>query len=126
MLTAFVRRLEEFLFAHRGVVLGVFALLTVFMAWEGSKLRISAGFDKMLPSGHEYIKTFDAYRDQLQDANSIAVVVHPRHGDIWNAGSLKTLLDVTQALTFLPGVNRGSVTSLWTPNIFVTEITEEG
>lgn len=126
MLTALVRRLEEFLFAHRGVVLGVFAALTVFMAWEGSHLRISAGFDKMLPSGHEYIKTFDDYRDQLQDANSIAIVVHPRHGDVWNAPTLKTLLDVTQAITFLPGVNRGSVTSLWTPNIFVTEITEEG
>lgn len=126
MLTAFVRRLEEFLFAHRGVVLGVFAALTVFMAWEGSHLRISAGFDKMLPSGHEYIKTFDDYRDQLQDANSIAIVVHPRHGDVWNAPTLKTLLDVTQAITFLSGVNRGSVTSLWTPNIFVTEITEEG
>ena len=126
MLTRLVRRLEELLFAHRGAVLGVFALLTAFMAWEGSHLRISAGFDKMLPSGHEYIKTFDAYRDQLQDANSIAVVVHPRHGDVWNPASLKTLLDVTQALTFLPGINRGSVTSLWTPNIFVTEITEEG
>ena len=126
MLTSFVRRLEAFLFAHRGAVLSVFALLTAFMAWEGSQLRISAGFDKMLPSGHEYIKTFNAYRDQLQDANSIAVVVHPRHGDVWNAATLKTLLDVTQAITFLPGVNRGSVTSLWTPNIFVTEITEEG
>lgn len=126
MLTTLVRRLEGFLFAHRGVVLSVFAVLTVFMAWEGSHLRISAGFDKMLPSGHEYIRTFDDYRDQLQDANSIAVVVHPRHGDVWNAPTLKKLLDVTQALTFLPGVNRGSVTSLWTPNIFVTEITEEG
>ena len=92
MLTSFVRRLEAFLFAHRGAVLSVFALLTAFMAWEGSQLRISAGFDKMLPSGHEYIKTFNAYRDQLQDANSIAVVVHPRHGDVWNAATLKTLL----------------------------------
>jgi len=126
MLTRFVRRLEDFLFGHRGTVLAVFAVLTVLMGWEASKLRISAGFDKLLPSGHEYIKTFDDYRGRLHDANGIAVVVHPRHGDIWNAATLKTLLDVTQALTFLPGINRGSVTSLWTPNIFVTQITEEG
>ncbi len=126
MLTALVRRLEDFLFGHRGAVLAIFAALTVVMGWEASKLRISAGFDKLLPTGHEYIKTFDDYRGQLHDANGIAVVVHPRHGDIWNAGTLKTLLDVTQALTFLPGINRGSVTSLWTPNIFVTQITEEG
>src|SRR6516164_9614837 len=126
MLTKAVHKLEDFLFRRRGVVLAVFAALTLVMGWEASKLRISAGFDKLLPSGHEYIKTFDDYRGQLHDANGIAVVVHPRHGDIWNPGTLKTLLDVTQALTFLPGVNRGSVTSLWTPNIFVTQITEEG
>ena len=126
MLTALVRKLEDFLFGHRGAVLAIFAVLTVFMGWEASKLRISAGFDKLLPSGHEYIKTFDDYRGQLHDANGIAVVVHPRHGDVWNAATLKTLLDVTQAVTFLPGINRGSVTSLWTPNIFVTQITEDG
>jgi predicted RND superfamily exporter protein len=126
MLTVAVRRLEDFLFRWRGPVLTLFALLTVVMGWQASKLRISAGFDKLLPSGHEYIKTFDDYRGQLHDANGIAVVVHPRHGDIWNAATLKTLLDVTQAVTFLPGVNRGSVTSLWTPNIFVTQITEDG
>ena len=95
MLTALVRRLEEFLFRRRGAVLAVFALLTVLMGWEASKLRISAGFDKLLPSGHEYIKTFDDYRGQLHDANGIAVVVHPRHGDVWNAATLKTLYDVT-------------------------------
>jgi len=126
MLTSMVRKLEGFLFAHRGAVLGVFALLTIVMGWQASKLRISAGFDKMLPSSHEYIKTFNEYRDQMFDANSIAVVVHPRHGDIWDAAALKRLLDVTQALIFLPGVNRGSVISLWTPNIFTLEITEEG
>jgi len=126
MLKRIVGRLEEFLFSHRGAVLAAFVVLTAFMGWQASKLRMSAGFDKMLPAGHEYIKTFDDYRDQLFDANRIAVVVHARHGDIWNAAALKRLLDVTQAITFLPGVNRGSVVSLWTPNIFVTEITEEG
>src|ERR1700757_1641280 len=126
MLNTLVRKLEQFLFAHRGAVLGVFAALTVLMGWEGSKLRISAGFDKLLPSGHEYIKTFDDYRGQLHDANGIAVVVHPRQGDVWNVPALKALNEVTEALKFLPGINRGSVTSLWTPNIFVTEITEDG
>jgi hypothetical protein len=126
MLTALVRRLEDFLFRRRGAVLAVFAALTLVMGWEASKLRISAGFDKLLPSGHEYIQTFDDYRGQLHDANGIAVVVHPRRGDIWNPASLKALYDVTQAVTFLPGINRGSVTSLWTPNIFVTQITEDG
>ena len=126
MLTRFVAALEDWLFAHRGLMLGLFAVVTLAMGISASKLQMSAGFEKLLPSGHEYIKTFDDYREQLFDANRIAIAVHPRHGDVWNAKTLKTLLDVTQAVTFLPGVNRGSVVSLWTPNIFLTEITEEG
>ena len=98
MLTKAVHKLEDFLFRRRGVVLAVFAALTLVMGWEASKLRISAGFDKLLPSGHEYIKTFDDYRGQLHDANGIAVVVHPRHGDIWNTQALKSLNEVTEAL----------------------------
>ncbi|CAJ0685269.1 hypothetical protein R82526_02580 [Ralstonia mannitolilytica] len=39
---------------------------------------------------------------------------------------MKRLYDVTQAVTFLPYVSRSSVQSLWTPNSFVNEITEEG
>ncbi len=53
-------------------------------------------------------------------------MVKAREGDIWSAPGLKRLYDVTQAVTFLPGVSRSSVRSLWTPNAFVNEITEEG
>jgi predicted RND superfamily exporter protein len=125
-LNAVVARIEEGLFGYRRVVLVVLAALTLAMGIAASQLRMSAGFEKLLPSNHEYIRTFEQYRDELFDANRIAIVVHPRNGDIWNAATLKTLLDVTSAVTFLPGVNRGSVVSLWTPNVFLTQITEEG
>ncbi|MDB5985109.1 MAG: family transporter [Nevskia sp.] len=126
MLNRLISRLEDFLFARRGAALAVLGIITVFMGWQASQLRMSAGFEKLLPSNHEYIKTFTQYRDQLYDANRLAIVVHPRKGDVWTPQSLKTLLDVTQAVTFLPGINRGSVISLWTPNVFLNQITEEG
>ncbi len=126
MLSMYVGRIEDFLFAYRRVVLAALALVTIAMGLAASQLRMSAGFEKLLPTNHEYIRTFEQYRDELFDANRIAIVVHPRRGDIWNASTLKTLLDVTSAVTFLPGVNRGSVVSLWTPNIFLTQITEDG
>lgn len=126
MLMLGVSWLERVLFAYRRRVLIVLLLLTVGMAAAASQLRMSAGFEKLLPSQHEYIQTFEQYRERLFDANRIAIVVHAVHGDIWNAEALKALLDVTNALTFLPGVNRGSVVSLWTPNVFLTQITEDG
>nr|WP_175586105.1 efflux RND transporter permease subunit [Pseudomonas sp. CM27] len=96
------------------------------MAWFAVQLRMDAGFEKQLPVGHEYIDTFQTYRNDLMGANRLTLVVRSRTGDIWSAPGLKRLYDVTQAVSFLPGVSRSSVRSLWTPNAFVNEITEEG
>jgi len=126
MLARLVARLENAFFAHRSVTLAALAVLTVVMAVFASQLKMSAGFDKQLPQDHEYIKTFYQYRDLVFGANRIVVVVHQRKGDIWNAGFLKKLNEVTQAVMFLPGIDRRTVTSLWTPTTRVLEITEEG
>lgn len=126
MLTRLVARLEAWLFGHRLAFLLSIAALTAVMGAFALRLELSAGFDKQLPAGHEYIETFDQYRDTLFGANRLTIAVHAREGDIWNAATLTRLLQVTDAVTYLPGVSRMSVTSLWTPNVFFTEITEEG
>lgn len=119
-------RVEGVLFGHRRLVLASLAVFTLIMGWFAVQLRMDAGFEKQLPLGHEYIETFEAYRNDLLGANRLTLVVKARQGDIWSAAGLKRLYDVTQAVTFLPGVSRSSVRSLWTPNAFVNEITEEG
>ncbi|HND54188.1 MAG TPA: hypothetical protein PLV92_17380, partial [Pirellulaceae bacterium] len=117
-------RFEAVLFRRRAAVLAALVLLTVVMGWFAVQLRMDAGFDKQMPIGHEYIETFKTYRDDLIGANRLTVVVRARNGPIWTAAGLKRLYEVTQAVMFLPYVSRGSVTSLWTPNAFVNEITE--
>jgi len=122
----FVGWLEGVVFRWRLLVLAVLAVITVVMAWFGMQLRMEAGFEKQMPAGHEYVQTFTQYRDQLFGANRLTVVVKARNGQIWNRDALARLYDVTQAVIFLPGVDRLGVQSLWTPNSFVNEITEEG
>ena len=119
-------RLECRLFEYRKAVLWLLALFTVVMGWFALQLRMDAGFEKQLPIGHEYIDTFSTYRDDLLGANRLIVVVRARDGDIWSSDGLRRLYDVTQTVTYLPFVQRASVLSLWTPNAFVNEITEEG
>src|SRR5512140_1300314 len=126
MIARFVSRLERALFAHRAATLAALVLLTVVMGVFAAQLRMTAGFDKQLPQGHEYIQTFYQYRDQVFGANRIIVVVRAKRGDMWNAAFLRKLNDVTQAVMFLPGVDRRTVSSLWTPTTRVLEITEEG
>ena len=126
MLGRIVQRLEHLVFAHRAALLGALGAFTVLMAWFASGLRMDAGFDKQLPTGHEYTDTFFQYREQLFGANRVIVVLHARGGSLWNAEFLRALHDVTQTLMFLPGVDRNTVSSLWTPNTRVLRITEEG
>ncbi|MFM2066237.1 MAG: hypothetical protein RLZZ584_1146 [Pseudomonadota bacterium] len=126
LLARVVAAVERLVFGRRAVVLVVLGLLTVVMAVFASRLHMTAGFGKQLPLGHEYTDTFVRYKDVLFGANRLIVVVHARQGDIWRPAVLKRLNEVTQALMYLPGVDRRSVSSLWTPNTRVMQVTEEG
>ncbi len=126
MIATLVRRLEALFFGFRVATLVVLGIVTVVMALFAAQLRMDAGFDKQLPTGHEYTDTFFQYRDMLFGANRLMVAVHARKGDIWNPQFLRRLHDVTQAVLYMPGVDRRTVSSLWTPNTRVLQITEEG
>ena len=119
-------RLEAFSFQHRAVLLATLAAITVVMGWFGLQLRMDAGFDKQMPLHHEYIQTFKTYRNDTLGANRLNIAVKARQGEIWTRAGLERLYEVTQAVTFLPNVDRLGVQSLWTPNTFVNEITEDG
>lgn len=126
VLTRAIRAAQAVIFSHRRSILIGLAIFTTVMAAFALRLHMDAGFEKQMPIGHEYIQTFQKYRDDVLGANRLTVVVKARHGTIWNPPALTRLYDVTQAVMFLPNISRLGVQSLWTPNTFVNEITEEG
>jgi hypothetical protein len=118
--------LETLFFRGRVLFLAGLALFTLIMGYEASKLRMDAGFYKGLPTHHPYIETFREYQDRLFGANRVIIVLRNTKGDIWDKQFLSTLNDITQDIFYLPGVDRRTVTSLWTPNTRILEINEEG
>jgi Predicted exporters of the RND superfamily len=126
LLNRLVAKAEAFFFGHRWQTFGVIGVFTAVMAVFALQLHMSAGFEKQMPIGHEYIQTFEKYRGDLFGANRLIFVVKAKSGTIWNQDALTRLYDVTQAVIYLPGVDRVGVQSLWTPNSYVNEITEEG
>tara|TARA_R110002110_G_scaffold9547_2_gene46915 strand:- start:464 stop:2818 length:2355 start_codon:yes stop_codon:yes gene_type:complete len=121
-----IKFLENVVFGLRPVILGALAIATTFGLYFAFNLHMTAGFDKQLPIGHEYVKTFQQYRDQLFGSNRIIVVLEPKEGKIWTKDFFKVYKDLTDEIFFLPGVSRPTVTSLWTPNTRYREITEDG
>ena len=121
-----LEKLEDIVFRSRLIILGFFAAFTIYSGYYATQQKMTAGFEKQLPAGHEYIQTFQEYRDRLFGSNRIIVVLKQREGVIWNKDYFSTYKDLTDALFYLPGVARHTLTSLWTPNSRYFEITEDG
>ena len=74
-LTRALRGLENFCFRFRTPFLIWLAVFTVFMGYFAIQLRMEAGFEKQMPTGHEYIETFQKYRNDVLGANRLNFVV---------------------------------------------------
>ena len=118
---------EGVLFHHRGWVLAVFCLLSIFLGWHASKIDMEASFQKMIPASHPYIENYLVYEDDLRKmGNVLRVVVENTGDDIYNKDFLFTLKKINDEVFYIPGVDRGNMKSLWTPNVFWREVTEDG
>ncbi len=121
-----VSAVEGFLFTHRKIVLALFVLVTIFMGYQASQLRVDAGFEKLLPLKHPYMKTFMKHREEFGGANRLLIAIRAKEGDIFTPEMFKTINEVTDEVFFLPGVNRSTVQSIFTPNVRFIEIVEGG
>ena len=118
--------LADNLIRHRVAVLVLLALLTAFLGYHASFLRMDPGFTKSIPLSHPYMKTYTEYTDQFGGANVIIVALMQKEGDIFNVDFFNTLEKATQDVLFIKGVDRSSVTSLFTPNVDYVLVNEEG
>jgi hypothetical protein len=124
--TSLSERVERLIFGRRPLVIGLFALVTVWLAWAAADLRIDAGFAKLLPLRHPYMATFQKHQQEFGGANRVLVAVMSRNGDMFTPEFFEVLKNVTDEVFFLPGVDRGRVQSLFTPNVRYTEVVEDG
>ncbi|MBL9098185.1 MAG: MMPL family transporter [Alphaproteobacteria bacterium] len=116
--------LERLVFDNRIFILIALALVTVTGVYGAGFVRFDAALEKQLPVDHPYIETVLAFRDKIPGLNAVNIVVETREGSIWTKPFLRKLNDVTQDVSYVPGILRESVTSFWTPNTRVYEATE--
>ena len=118
--------LSKLIFSNRKVLLIVFILITALLAAMASQLRVQAGFTKMIPLNHPYMSTFLQYQQDFGGANKVLVVLKNQKGDIFEKEFMETLRQVTEEVFYIRGVERSSVTSLFTPNVRFNEVVEDG
>ncbi|BAN48580.1 RND family transporter [Metapseudomonas resinovorans] len=119
--------LERMVFNHRGMVILLCALLTLFFGWSALKLPVNTSFEKMIPQSHPYIQNYFKHREALRGmGNSTRIVVENTQGDIFDKDYLLALQKVNDAVFLMPGVDQGWMRGLWTSSLRWTEVTEEG
>jgi hypothetical protein len=116
--------IERNLFALRIPLLVIFALLTIAAGWSARTLNFDSDLEKQLPVNHPFARTALEFKEKIAGLNSVQISVETSGPSIWTPAFLKTLYDVTQEVTYLPGVARESVSSLWTPTTLVYQATE--
>ncbi|NKF51490.1 RND family transporter [Shewanella sp. WXL01] len=126
MLEKLVNGFESHLFRNRVWVILSFILMTVFLGYQASQLKMDAAFSKNIPLNHEYMKTYTKHQKNFGGANSIMVAVEDTSGDIFNPVFFDALKNVHDQLFFIPGVERSQVKSLFSPSTRFTEVVEDG
>ncbi|MFA4835240.1 MAG: MMPL family transporter [Dehalococcoidia bacterium] len=119
--------LERMIFNHRHIMIIGCIIITLLLGYQATKLVLNAGFEKMLPHKHPYIKNYLVNKDELRGlGNTIRIVVETTRGDIFDPQYLEYLKQINDEVFLTPGVDRGWMKSLWTPRVRWNMVTEEG
>ncbi len=108
------------------MILIVFAAVTLLMIGFASQFRIDASFSKLIPLKHPYMKTYVEHQNEFGGADRVAIVLLAKDKNMFTPEFFQSIRQVTDAVFFIPGVDRTQVYSLVTPNVRYTEIVEDG
>src|SRR4051812_1215319 len=126
VLEALIQRVSRAVFDHRKAWLALFSVLTGIFAASASRLAVDAGFNKMVPLKHEYMKVYREYEKVFGGANRVAIALVQKDGDIYNKEFMGKLKALSNEVFVLKGIDKPSVKSLFTPNTRFIEVIEEG
>ncbi len=107
-----MKKFADFIIEKRALVLIIMGVITLFFAFTLSDLKVYTKFADLLPQGHAYIKTYNQIRAKFGGANTVTMILQVRKGDIFNPSTLKKIREITDALYYIPAVDRFKITSL--------------
>ncbi len=114
------------IFKFRVPLLLFLAIITVFLGYHASQLRLATDFSKLMPQGHEYIQNYAPFKELFGGGNDIRVSVARKEHTITDAEFLKRLRAITEDVMFVKGIDRRKVRSITSPESKTVQITPEG
>ena len=107
-----MKKFAEFVMRRRLLFLFLILLITLFFAYESTKLQVYTSFNDLLPQNHPYIKVHNQIRHIFGGANQVLIMVQVRKGDIFNTKTLEKVKWITRELEKIPGVDPYKIRSI--------------
>jgi len=95
----------------RAVIGAVLLLITAFMAYWATHVKIATSFVGLFPENHPYVRLYENYL-RYGSAEKVIFEVRVKHGDIFNYDTLNRLQGIQLDTELLPNINHDMVFSL--------------
>jgi uncharacterized protein len=86
--------------------------VTIFMGYWAAHVRIATRFENFFPSNHPNTLLYRQYHNHYGGAQTLALMLRVKHGDIFNYATLQKIEDITRAVNILPGADHNEIFSL--------------
>jgi predicted RND superfamily exporter protein len=93
--------------------IGLFLVaVTIAMGYSAAHVKIATRFENFFPSNHPDTVLYRQYHRHYGGAQTLAVMLRVKHGDIFNYSTLQKIEDITRKVNILPGVDHNEIFSL--------------
>lgn len=118
---------SDILIGRRHLLSVLFLAMTLGFGFSATHVKLDPGFLKLIPVQHPYMKTMMQYLKDFSGANTMLISLRWKgSGDIYNKEFMDSMQKATDEVFSIPGVNRTKVSSIYTPDTYYIEITEDG
>lgn len=105
-------RIAAFVIGWRFWILIAVLVVTVFFAYQMTRLSIFTDFGDLLPQSHPYVKIHNKFREVFGGANLLFIAVEVKSGTIFNPETLTKIKQISEELVKIPGVDRYKILSI--------------
>lgn len=128
-----MERFAGFIIEKRNYLLAAIVLITIFFAYQTSKLNVKTIFPDLLPQGHEYIDVHNEVRNIFGGANQVLIMVQVKrpekggkYNNIFNPDTLSKVKFITDELRKFHAVDRYKILSIAHRKVRTMKMTSMG
>jgi len=111
-------RFGEWILRRRFLVLAVVGALTAFFGYFAWQTQLVTSFGDLLPQNHPFIQVAHKYDQYFGSVNNVTIMIEAKEGTIYDSKIIKKIVNMTNNMDLVYGIQHGSVRSIATASYF--------